>query len=102
IPKEDLVSAFHLENFAHIQAAPSLETGCSDNGSASQDRRCVVMSTIENRERSAMTTPTLGTITPEEFDKRLDESNKRLRQELAEAQERVQRLEALITRKVDH
>jgi chromosome segregation ATPase len=34
-----------------------------------------------------------------EFDQRLEESNTRLRQELAEAQARVQRLQALIARK---
>ena len=46
-----------------------------------------------------MASPTLETITREEFDKRLDASNERRRQELAEAEERAQRLEALIARK---
>lgn len=41
----------------------------------------------------------LVTITPEEFDKRLEKSNERLRQELAAAQERIQKLEALVIRK---
>jgi len=39
------------------------------------------------------------TITLEEFEKRLDTHDERLRQELAQAQERVQRLEMLIARK---
>ena len=38
-------------------------------------------------------------LTPAEFDKRLEASNDRLQQELAEAQDRVQKLEALIARK---
>ena len=42
---------------------------------------------------------TLDTISSEEFDKRIDANNERLEQEVAEAQERVQRLEALIARK---
>jgi hypothetical protein len=42
---------------------------------------------------------TLDTITRAEFEQRLDASNERLRQELAEAQERVQGLEILIARK---
>ena len=37
--------------------------------------------------------------TPEEFEKRLIASNDQLRQELLEAQERVQRLELLVARK---
>ena len=46
-----------------------------------------------------MTTLTQETISPKEFDDRLDRSNERLRQELMEAQQRVQRLESLIARK---
>lgn len=46
-----------------------------------------------------MATLSQETMTHEEFDRRLDKSNGRLRQELAEAQERVQKLEALIARK---
>ena len=46
-----------------------------------------------------MAIPKRETITREEFDRRLDASNVRLRQELAEALERVQRLEALLARK---
>ena len=38
-------------------------------------------------------------LTPEEFDKRLESSNDRLQQELAEARKRVERLETLIARK---
>jgi chromosome segregation ATPase len=41
----------------------------------------------------------LETITLEQFNQRLDASNESLRQQLAEAQARVQRLEALIARK---
>ena len=41
----------------------------------------------------------LDTIPCEEFEKRLDTNNERLRQELVEAQERVQRLELLVARK---
>lgn len=41
----------------------------------------------------------LETITREEFDKRLDAANERLRQELADAQKRVRQLETLIQRK---
>ena len=46
-----------------------------------------------------MATSKLETITHEEFEKRLDTNNERLRQELVEAQERVQRLELLVARK---
>lgn len=46
-----------------------------------------------------MTTEIKETITAEEFDKRLDNSNDRLRHELTEVQERVRRLETLIARK---
>ncbi len=46
-----------------------------------------------------MATPVLETISLEEFDRRIESNNERLRQELAEAQERVQRLEALLARK---
>ena len=46
-----------------------------------------------------MATSKLETTTREEFEKRLDASNERLRQELVEAQERVQRLELLVMRK---
>ncbi len=42
---------------------------------------------------------TRDTITREEFEHRLDTSNGRLRQELADAQERVRRLDDLIHRK---
>lgn len=41
----------------------------------------------------------LDTITQEEFEKRLDAANERLRQELAEAQERVRKLDNLIHRR---
>jgi hypothetical protein len=46
-----------------------------------------------------MASAKLDTITHEEFEERLDRNNMRLRQELAEAQERVQALERLIARK---
>jgi hypothetical protein len=46
-----------------------------------------------------MASAKLDTITHEEFEERLDRNNMRLRQELAEAQERVQALEQLIARK---
>ena len=46
-----------------------------------------------------MLTPTKDTISAEEFDRRLGKSNERLRQELSEAQQRVQRLEELVSRK---
>ena len=39
------------------------------------------------------------TVTLEEFDRRLEQNNERLQQELVVAQERVARLEALIARK---
>ena len=42
---------------------------------------------------------TRDTITREEFEHRLDAANERLRQELADAQERVRRLDDLIHRK---
>ena len=41
----------------------------------------------------------LETIAREEFDKRLDAANERLRQELLDTQERVRRLEMLLQRK---
>ena len=41
----------------------------------------------------------LDTITREEFDKRLDAANERLRQELVQAQNRLRQLELLIRRK---
>jgi hypothetical protein len=53
----------------------------------------------KNGECASMATSKLETISLEEFDRRLDAGNERLRQESAEAQERVQRLEALIARK---
>ena len=43
--------------------------------------------------------PRLENITREAFDRRLDASNERLRQELRETQERVQQWETLIARK---
>jgi hypothetical protein len=46
-----------------------------------------------------MATASRDTILPEEFERRLDNSNARLRQELTQAIDRVQRLEALIVRK---
>lgn len=46
-----------------------------------------------------MASAKLDTVTQEEFEERLDRNNVRLRQELAEAQERVQALERLIARK---
>jgi hypothetical protein len=46
-----------------------------------------------------MATSKQDTITHAEFEARLDANNDRLRQELAEAQERVERLELLIARK---
>lgn len=46
-----------------------------------------------------MATSKLETITPEQFEERLYASNERLRQELAEAQVRVQQLELLVARK---
>ena len=41
----------------------------------------------------------LDTITREEFDRRLDAANERLRQEVADAEKRVQQVETLIQRK---
>lgn len=46
-----------------------------------------------------MPTPTLETITRDEFDKRLDAGNARRQQELEQAERRAARLEALIARK---
>lgn len=46
-----------------------------------------------------MAVTTKETISREEFDKRLDDNNERLRLELAETQKRVQRLEELLARK---
>jgi hypothetical protein len=54
---------------------------------------------ISKRSGTTMVSSKLETITREEFEKRLDSNNDRLRQELAEAQERVQRLELLVSRK---
>src|SRR5258708_38581468 len=56
------------------------------------------MSPIKNRERSSMATPTRETITREEFDKRVDESNARRRNELQQREEEQERVEQLLTR----
>ena len=46
-----------------------------------------------------MAAPMLEEISKEEFDRRIDLNNERLRNELAEAQERVKQLEILLARK---